>query len=508
MTHVAIRCDASAEGGIGHLVRAISVADAARSAGHTVVVAGSIRTPLARRLLADAGLAVTDAPEDLEVLAAEQGATVVHVDDYTIGADALDRVRSCGALLSSMEDGTFGRRPADVVVDSTIRAERLDRPADGSGAVLRGIGYAPMRAEVRAAREQRAAEVREVGPDAHVLIVMGGTDATGAAGTLAGVCAAAEGIGRVSVIAPEPNWEAVRAEAGDEVELLAPSPEFRARASAADLVVSAAGTTAWELACIGVPSLLVAVVENQRSGYEAALSERIARGLGALEEVRADPSAATAAVESAVADLRAARSWTPIGREKVDGHGAERIVAAWDEALSRRVGTSDAPVVARPATLEDSSLLLRWRNDPATREVSRSSDLVSWEGHSTWYERTLGNPRRELYVVERGATPVGTVRFDALESSGAADDPAAAGATEEWEVSITLAPEARGHGLSRPVLNAGEDAFGQRHPEATVVAAILPDNAPSQRLFAGAGYVLDPDRDDGDFEVLVRRDPS
>jgi RimJ/RimL family protein N-acetyltransferase len=58
------------------------------------------------------------------------------------------------------------------------------------------------------------------------------------------------------------------------------------------------------------------------------------------------------------------------------------------------------------------------------------------------------------------------------------------------------------------VLNAGEDAFGQRHPEATVVAAILPDNAPSQRLFAGAGYVLDPDRDDGDFEVLVRRDPS
>ncbi len=495
MSHVALRCDASAAGGIGHLVRAISVADAARAAGHTVVLAGSIDSPLAKRLLAEAELEVTPAPEDLEVLAAEQGAAVVHVDDYATGTDALDRVRSCGALLSSMEDGTFGRRPADVVVDSTIRAERIGRPDDGSGTVLLGISYAPMRAEVRAARERRAAESHDLGRGARVLIVMGGTDATGAAGTLAAVCTAAEGVDHVSVIAPEHSWEAVRAEAGDAIELLAPSPEFLERASTADLVVSAAGTTAWELACIGVPSLLVAVVENQRAGYEAALAERIARGLGSLEAVRAEPSAATAEVERAVADLRAERSWTPVGREKVDGHGAERIVAAWEEALAGRVERGDAPVAARLATREDSSLLLRWRNDPATREVSRSSEPVPWDSHTGWYERILENPDRELYVVERGTAPIGTVRFDALEGS-------------EWEVSITLAPEARGHGLSRPVLTAGEAAFSAHHPGAAVVAAILPDNVPSQRLFAGAGYVLDPDRDDGDFDVLVRRDPS
>lgn len=495
MTHVVIRCDASAEGGIGHLVRAISVADAAREAGHTVVVAGSIRSPLAERLLAEAGLETAEAPEDLRVLAAEQGATVVHVDDYTIGTDALARVRTCGALLSSMEDGTFGRRPADVVVDSTIRAERTGRPDDGSGTVLLGIGYAPMRSQVRAARERRAAATQDVGPAARVLIVMGGTDATGAAGTVAAVCGAADGIGHVSVIAPERNWDAVRAEAGDDVELIAPSPEFLDRARTADLVISAAGTTAWELACIGVPSLLVAVVENQRTGYEAAITEGIARGLGSLDEVRADPRAAAARLEAAIADLRSGRSWAPVGSATVDGHGAERIVAAWDEALSHRIGDDSAPVVARPATIEDSSLLMRWRNDPQTREVSRSSSPVTWTGHSGWYRRVLEDPLRELYVVERGGEPVGTVRFDALEAP-------------EWEVSITLAPESRGHGLARPVLLAGEVAFGARHPEVTVVAAILSGNVPSQRLFARAGYRRDPDRDDGGFVVLVRRDPS
>src|SRR5699024_5460179 len=129
----------------------------------------------------------------------------------------------------------------------------------------------------------------------------------------------------------------------------------------------------------------------------------------------------------------------------------------------RRVGDGDAPVTARPATLADSSLLLRWRNDPETRAVSRSTDRVSWEGHTGWYARAVEDPERELYVIERGGAPVGTVRFDALEGP-------------EWEVSITLAPEARGHGLSRPVLAAGESVHGARHPGAVVIAAILPGN--------------------------------
>src|SRR5699024_3850510 len=168
-------------------------------------------------------LEVTEAAEALELLAAEQGASVVHVDDYTIGTEARGQVHAAGALLSSMEDGSVGRRPADVVGDSPIRAERSRRPEAGSGPVPQGIAYAPWRADVRAARSRRADEDHDVRRGARVLIVMGGTDATGAAGTLAAVCAAADGVAHVSVIAPEHSWDAVRAEAGEAVELLGPS---------------------------------------------------------------------------------------------------------------------------------------------------------------------------------------------------------------------------------------------------------------------------------------------
>ncbi|MCS6711042.1 UDP-2,4-diacetamido-2,4,6-trideoxy-beta-L-altropyranose hydrolase [Brachybacterium sp. EF45031] len=501
MTHIAIRCDASMHGGIGHLVRALSVADAARNAGHSVVLAGSFDSPLAESLLLEAALETAPAPEDLGVLAAEQGASVVHVDNYDIGPEARAQVSVSGALLSSMEDSTFGRRPADVVIDSTIHAERVGRPADGSGEVLLGIAYAPMRAQVREARAHRAASPRPLSDRADVLIVMGGTDAMGASATIASVCARAQGIGRIRVISPQQNWAAVRAEAGDGVELITPSPELFEHVCTADLVLSAAGTTAWELACIGVPSLLVAVVDNQVAGYEAALEAGVARGLGTLDQVRQDPATAVRRLEAGLEDLRSGNPWST-GRRTVDGLGAERIVAAWEVALASRLGGDSAEITARPAGPGDSLLLLRWRNDPATRAVSRSTEPVSWESHRSWYYGVLHRSDRCLYVVERAQTAVGTVRFDRLASENEAGFSGA-----EWEVSITLAPEARGHGLAGDVLASAQRVFLADHPGIVLVASILPDNAPSQRLFRRAGYVLDPNRRDGAFDVFVRRDP-
>lgn len=78
----------------------------------------------------------------------------------------------------------------------------------------------------------------------------------------------------------------------------------------------------------------------------------------------------------------------------------------------------------------------------------------------------------------------------------------------EWEVSITLAPEARGLGLSSKVLDSGHNLFDQRYPGATVIAAILPTNTPSQKLFTRAGYARFEGHKDGEFDVLIRRDPS
>jgi len=130
---------------------------------------------------------------------------------------------------------------------------------------------------------------------------------------------------------------------------------------------------------------------------------------------------------------------------------------------------------AREATEADAGLLLGWRNDPRTRRSSRSTAVVALDEHLAWLRGVLADPERLLLVVEHEEAPVGTVRFDRRDGDG-------------WEVSITLAPESRGRGLSGAVLAAGERVAADRLGVRTVFAAVHQDNAASGKLFEKAGY--------------------
>jgi RimJ/RimL family protein N-acetyltransferase len=253
-------------------------------------------------------------------------------------------------------------------------------------------------------------------------------------------------------------------------EVLGPQDDLPALASTAGVVVSAAGTSVWELACVGAPTAIVAVTENQRTGYERAVAGGIVVGLGPLEAVRAADDGSVRALRDLIADSERRDAVTRAGRALVDGLGADRVLDAWWARLGRPV------LAARPAAPDDAGLLLAWRNDPATRSASRDQELVPHSAHVAWLQRVLADPDRLLLVVEHTGRPAGTVRFD-READGL------------WEVSITLAPFARGRGLAAGVLDAGERAWRERVGDGpAVLACIRPDNSASVHLFEGAGY--------------------
>lgn len=478
---VLLRCDASAGSGVGHLVRCLALAEEVAARGGTPVLAGTFDAPLARRLVAAAGIEVLEPgpASDLLAWATARGADVLHVDDYAIGPVG----RSPHVVTSSIEDGTFGRRTADVVVDSTLGAEAADRPADGSGEVLLGIAFAPLRAAVRRARD--LATSREPADPPTVLVVLGGTDPAGATAPATRLAVRA-GAGRVLVAG---SGGAV---VDGRVEHLGPQDDLPLLAARCDVVVSAAGTSVWELACVGAPPALVQVTENQSVGYRRALDAGLAVGLGTVADL--DGPAAEERLRALLGDraLRSALSST--GRATVDGLGAGRVVDAWERALRSRVR-------ARRAVADDAAMLLDWRNDPATRAMSRTNDPVAPDDHRRWLDSVLADDDRTLLVALLGDEHVGTVRFDRV-------DPGL------WEVSITMAPGARGRGLARAVLGAAEQAWRRDvGPEPAVLACVRPDNPASARVFVGAGYVRRPGaRPDGlDAYVLegaVRPGPT
>ncbi|GAB3957470.1 hypothetical protein GCM10027614_73010 [Micromonospora vulcania] len=100
-------------------------------------------------------------------------------------------------------------------------------------------------------------------------------------------------------------------------------------------MVSAAGTSTWELCCLGAPAALVCVVDNQRESYARVVRHGLAVGLGELPELTGTGVAGRAARATAARTLHgllssperraalSARAWST-----VDGQGRARVVDA------------------------------------------------------------------------------------------------------------------------------------------------------------------------------------
>jgi RimJ/RimL family protein N-acetyltransferase len=132
-------------------------------------------------------------------------------------------------------------------------------------------------------------------------------------------------------------------------------------------------------------------------------------------------------------------------------------------------------VVIRRAVPADRDLVLGWANDPVTRAASFHPEPIGTEAHATWYAARMADPDDRLWIAEVDGRPVGQVRAERS-------------ARGEVEVGISIAPEARGHGLARPVLRAGLAAAARDLRPRSFVAVIRPANVISLAVFRGEGF--------------------
>jgi spore coat polysaccharide biosynthesis predicted glycosyltransferase SpsG len=113
--------------------------------------------------------------------------------------------------------------------------------------------------------------------------------------------------------------------AGQRFDIIEPTDDLPKILAGADLVVSASGTSTWELLCLGLPAALVWVVDNQIQGYGRTVAHGYAAGLGRLgrlDDTAVDVLRDLLTSPGARAAL-AARAWSA-----VDGRGVERVADA------------------------------------------------------------------------------------------------------------------------------------------------------------------------------------
>ena len=474
-----VRCDALPEGGVGHLVRCLAVVEAAEAAGWRTALVGDLRAPIAQQLVERAGVEViAGARAPMERLATDTGARVIHIDHYSAPGPVPGDPRAGDPVVSAVQDGRHGRRPAHVVLDASSTGSVTASVVESALVRLTGPGQALLRRAVLAAAERRRALAA---PCPRVVVTAGGTDAAGILPPLTSIVAeavATAGFPELpEVLVLDPTAGTRTATAGPPGVLRRPpGPDLIELAADSTLVVTAGGTTTGELAVIGVPMAVVQAVDNQQDTCERLVGAGAALGLGRGADLERDHDRLVADLRAVLADPERRDAFAEAAADQVDGAGAQRLVQAWGRVAADRAEAADRGWAVGVAQPDDSDLLLAWRNDERTRAQSLNQDRVDPVTHARWFTGVLADPDRLLLVVRKGADPVGTVRFDRLGQDG-------------WEVSITVAPEARGRGAGRTVLLCGEEFLASRSDGTVrVTARIRAENTASDRLFTGCGY--------------------
>jgi len=133
-------------------------------------------------------------------------------------------------------------------------------------------------------------------------------------------------------------------------------------------------------------------------------------------------------------------------------------------------------ITFRPADINDSKDIFRWRNDPITRANSFNSSIIPWYEHEQWLGKALSRSDRLLLIGMDESRKIGIVRFDLNQPS-------------EAEININLAPECRGQGYGAALIQGASVHLFQHHPVVRAIyAKVKPDNPASLRAFEKAGY--------------------
>jgi spore coat polysaccharide biosynthesis predicted glycosyltransferase SpsG/RimJ/RimL family protein N-acetyltransferase len=441
---VALRCDGDEVTGAGHVTRCLTIAHALRRAGKEVVFVGGYGG-VAERLLTLAG--IEHRPASTAPAGLPGDITAAVVDVYaTTDADLAEAARTRPVV--AFRDARGG---ADAIAPAIALDYHLDAGAPAPRALL-GPDFAPLDPALTAARRASRS-----GP---ALVALGGSTAGAQALGVLIDALLAETDAEVEVtgaLAPAPH---------PRVRHLGPLPGLTGALAGTGALVCGAGVTAYEAACAGVPAVLVVLAGNQ---------ERVAGAFAGLAPILdgREPIASGQA-RAAVAALPAARIASD-GPPLVDGLGGARV----RDALLAAVAGSEPPSVQRyrPATVADADLLLQWRNEPAVRAVSTTTDEIAPSEHAAWLQRVLPDPDRTLLIAEREGVPVGSVRFD---RDGA-----------DSEISITIAPAQRGrHVGAKAIAETTELELAARPALGRVLARVGAANPASRRAFERAGYRL------------------
>lgn len=392
------------------------------------------------------------------------------VDGYHFDGSYQKALKSAGTRVLFIDDYVHCKGyTAEIVLNQNIYANStMYRRKAPHSKILAGPRYALLRGEFSRKRpgDRRIPRIAK-----NILVTLGGSDKDNLTARVVRALDRSKSKNlevRVVVGAINQNAEEIVricAESKKKMKVLANIDNMAEMMKWADLVISAGGTTAYELAITMTPSVMLVSAENQRLNAAGFCK----RGLAQIVEdpLRITDNELMECFDSIISSSESRKKMVAGLKGVVDGHGPERVL----------MNMEGSDVWMRRAENEDSKMILRWANDDETRKMSFTTSKISWETHAAWFHARLKDPSCLLLIgMDRLDSPVGSAR---IESKG-----------QRWTLSVVIDPKYRGKGYGPQMISMacrmGANILGLKDFDAFVKKI----NTPSLRAFEKCGFKL------------------
>ncbi len=336
-----IRADASVQIGTGHIMRCIALAQAWQDKGGKVTFISHCESEKLRDRIITEGfdLITIDYPhphpsdiektistiKHLSSFAFDIAPTWLVLDGYHFTPDYQKAIREAGIRLLVIDDmNHLPHYHADILLNQNIYAPELRYNCDAHTKLLLGTKYVLLRREFLKYKDLK----REMHRRARkILVFMGGADPTNETGK---VLKALKLLNRddvavdVVIGASNPFKDEIitMAKQIPHVTCHFDVNNMAELMSSADMGIGAGGTSTWERCCIGLPSIIMVLADNQKKIAEELEKEGVVVNLGWHEEVT--EMDIRDAAQSLLADADKRRDMGLKGKGMVDGNGARR----------------------------------------------------------------------------------------------------------------------------------------------------------------------------------------
>jgi UDP-2,4-diacetamido-2,4,6-trideoxy-beta-L-altropyranose hydrolase len=415
-------------------------------------------------------------------------------DGYHFNLDYQRGIRADGIKLLLIDD--YNHLPeyeADILLNQNIGAEEIEYRCNPECRKLLGTRYVMLRREFRnrdamssscfpevgSERSERGSVIagqRPEGSAKKVLVTLGGADPDNV--TLKVI----QALNRLDIpdlqvkviVGPaNPHLDSLKQALSSTTihcELINSVRDMPGLMQWANLAVSAAGSTSWELCCTGVPFVTVILTENQK-GLAAELDRRGVAGCLGENPAEGD-------IASAVGDLAAAverrTACSARGREWVDGFGVYRVLHRPAQDMGLEVFNGHLSL--RPASGADMERFWEWANDPAVRANCYNPEPIPLEKHREWFSDKLALDQVLMLVLELDGHPAGQIRYDVCDGAAV--------------IGFSVDFRFRGLGLGRRIVGQSLGWAFSSLGVGLIRAEVFQSNVASQAVFRKTGFEL------------------